>query len=131
MRSIALCGAPFIAPGGPGLKALAKLAALLNMGNLVPSPTLFPSARTSSHTNKSREERRLWIASPRMALHQSFQITDVLFSPFDLYPDIAEVGLASHGPDEQNEGSAITTFYLATSALVSQGQRRTVGRAVQ
>ena len=64
-------------------------------------------------------------------LDQSFQITDVLFSPFDLYPDIAEVGLASHGPEQQNEGSAITTFYLATSALVSQGQRRTVGRAVQ
>ena len=69
-----------------------------------------------------------WVQKP---LDQSFQITDVLFSPFDLYPDIAEVGLASHGPEEQNEGSAITTFYLATSALVSQGQRRTVGRAVQ
>jgi hypothetical protein len=30
-------------------------------------------------------------------LDQGFEITDVFFGPFDLYPDAAEIGLASHG----------------------------------
>jgi hypothetical protein len=38
------------------------------------------------------------------ALDQGFEIADVLLGPFDLYPDTAEVGLASHAPEVCQKG---------------------------